>query len=74
MSKEIQQSDEALPSFFVRWFIFFRLHPRSFLQPGYLFSVVFMSWRHPVLWNSVMDAEKRRVDKKRREVEFKGIV
>jgi hypothetical protein len=58
--KETQETHEPLPSFFVRWFIFFRLHPGSFLQPSYLFNVIFMSWRHPVLWNNVMKAEKQR--------------
>lgn len=72
-SKEVQQTDEPLPSFFVRWFIFFRLHPHSFLQPSYLFSVLFMSWRHPVLWDSVMEAEKRRILRKRKKEEIRNI-
>ncbi len=62
--KEVQQTQKHLPSFFVRWFIFFRLHPSSFLQPTYLFSVLFMSWRHRVHWDAVMKAEKLRVAKK----------
>jgi len=70
-SKEVQQIDEPLPSFFVRWFIFFRLHPSSFLQPGYLFSVLFMSWYHRVHWDAVMVAEKQRILKKKEREEFR---
>jgi hypothetical protein len=72
ISKKVQQTHEPLPSFFVRWFIFFRLHPNSFLQPGYLFSVLFMSWRHPVLWDAVMEAERRRKAKIKDEELFKN--
>lgn len=64
-SKENEKGREPLPSFFARWFIFFRLHPRSFQQPDYLFSVLFRSKRHPVLWDNVMAAEKRRLQRKR---------
>ncbi len=72
-SKEVQRTDEPLPSFFVRWFIFFRLHPSSFLQPRYLFSVLFMSWCHPVLWNNVMEAEKRRIARKKEKEEIRNL-
>jgi hypothetical protein len=65
-SQEVQQTDDSLPSFFVRWFIFFRLYPR-FLKPHYLFRILFMSWRHPVLWNTVMKAEKQRIARKKEE-------
>ncbi len=72
-SRESQQTRKPLPSFFVRWFIFFRLHPSSFLNLKYLFSVLFMSWRHPVLWDSVMEAEKRRILRKGKKEEIRNI-
>ncbi len=74
MSKKVQQIDEPLPSFFVRWFIFFRLDPSAFLQPRYLFSVLFMSWRHRVHWDAVMEAEKRRIARKKDEEYLKNSI
>jgi hypothetical protein len=71
--KEIEEPSNSIPSFFVRWFIFFRLHPSSFLQPRYLFSVLFMSRRHPVLWNNVMEAEKRRIARKKEKEEIRNL-
>ncbi len=70
--KKTQKTQEPLPSFFVRWFIFFRLHPSCFLQPDYLFDVLFRSKRHPVLWNNVMKAERRRILRKKEKEEIKN--
>ncbi len=61
-SKKIQ--NESLPSLPVRWFIFFRLQPYAFLQPTYLFNIIVRHRRFPVLWDSVMEAEKQRIRKK----------
>jgi hypothetical protein len=66
-SKENQEAHEPLPFLPVRWFIFFRLHPHSFLEPTYLFSILFRRRRYPILWDNVMKAEKRRIDKKKDE-------
>jgi hypothetical protein len=71
-SKEVQETHEPLPSFFVRWFIFFRLHPRRFLQPGNLFSFLFMSWHHRVHWDTVMELEKQRIASKKDEEYLKN--
>ncbi len=38
-SKENQEAHEPLLFLPVRWFSFFRLHPHSFLEPTYLFSI-----------------------------------
>ncbi len=72
-SKERQEIHEPLPPFFVRWFIFFRLYPSSFLQPRFLFDILFMSWRHPIYWNNVMAAEKRRLSRKKEKDEIKNL-
>jgi hypothetical protein len=32
-----------------------------------------MSWRHPVLWNNVMEAEKQRILRKKEKEEIKNI-
>ncbi len=72
-SKKVQQIDESLPSFFVRWFIFFRLHPSSFLQPVFLFDIIFRRRRFSVLWDNVMAAEKQRLLRKKEKEEIKNI-
>lgn len=69
----IKETHEPLPSFLVRWFIFFRLRPSSFLQPDYLFSVLFKTRRHPILWDNVMVAEKQRILRKKEKEEVKNI-
>ena len=58
--KEIQEAHEPLPCLPVRWFIFFRLYPHSFLQPIFLFDILVRRKRNPILWDNVMEAEKRR--------------
>ncbi len=72
-SKETQKTHEPLPSFFVRWFIFFRLHPYSFRQPIFLFDIIVRRKRFPVLWDNVMEAEKRRIARKKEEEEIKNL-
>lgn len=72
-SKEVQQINEPLPSFFVRWFIFFRLHPNAFRQPVFLFDITVRHRRFPVLWGNVMEAERRRIARKKEEDEIKNL-
>lgn len=69
-SKKTQETDESLPSFFVRWLIFFRLYPIAFRQPVFLFDITVRHRRFPVLWDSVMEAEKRRIARKKEEDEI----
>lgn len=60
-SKDIQEARKALPPWYVRWFILFRLYPRFLFQPTLLFNILIRRRRYPVLWDSVMAAEERRV-------------
>lgn len=70
-SKEIEEVRKPLPFLPVRWFIFFRLHPYSFLEPTYVFNILFRHRRYPILWDNVMEAEKQRILRKKRDEEFK---
>ena len=64
-SKDIQEARKPLPCLPVRWFIFFRLHPYALFQPTLLFNILIRRKRYPVLWDSVMEAEKRRIARKK---------
>ena len=66
-SKEIQQAHEPLPSLAGAVVYFFRLYQHSFLQPTFLFDILVRRRRYPILWDNVMKAEKRRIDKKKDE-------
>jgi hypothetical protein len=70
--KEIEEPSNSIPSFFVRWFIFFRLYPYSLRQPTFLFDIVVRRKCNPILWDNVMDAEKRRIARKKDEEFFKN--
>ena len=72
-SKETQEKHEPLPSLPVRWLILFRLYPSSFLQPTFLFDILFRRRRYPILWDNVMKIERRRLIKIKEEEEIKNI-
>ncbi len=65
-SEKIQETHEPIPSFFVRWFILFRLYPQPLFQISFLFDVIIK--RHPIYWNNVMKAERRRMLRKKEKM------
>lgn len=56
--KEPQKINSSIPSFPVRWYMFFRRYPSMLFDFRFLFEVIFR--RSPVLWNNFMEAERRR--------------
>ena len=69
--KEIQEIHEPLPCLPVRWFIFFRLYPSSFIQPIFLFDILVR--RKPVFWHNIMELERRRIARKKEMDEIKNL-
>ncbi len=72
-SKETLEEREPLPSLPVRWFIFFRLYPSSFLQPTFLFDILVRRKRYPILWDNVMVLERKRLLRKKEKEEIRNI-
>ena len=62
-SEKFQEKPEPLPFLPIRWFIFFRLYPTSFLQPRFLFDILFRRKRYPILWDNVMKLERKRLER-----------
>ncbi len=60
-SEKFQETQEPLPILPVRWFIFFRLYPTSFLQPRFLFDILFRHKKYPILWDNIMKLERKRL-------------
>jgi hypothetical protein len=65
-NKNIEANPE-IPSFFIRWYLFFRRYPGELINPRFLFDVIIK--RNPIFWNNFMRIEnRRRIDKMPKEI------
>jgi hypothetical protein len=56
----------SLPSFPVRWFMFFRRYPSHLIDFRFLFSVIFK--RSPIYWDNFMRIERELQSRKNDKV------
>jgi hypothetical protein len=52
----------AIPSFPIRWYLFFRRRPRYLINPRFLFDMIIR--RSPILWDNFMRMEYERYGRK----------